>query len=116
MTTMLEETGQAFSDFVNGIKRDLYEGMFTGKQVADIEKMLLTHITILMQVYSCTPEESLKDIAEMLTEDSIASPYSFNEETGVLEKHKAIDVYKEYKAGIKASINLNPYIAQYERI
>ena len=40
MTTMLEETGQAFSDFVNGIKRDLYEGMFTGKQVADIEKML----------------------------------------------------------------------------
>lgn len=116
MRTIIDETGQAFSDFVNGIKDDLYEGMFTGNQVAEVEKMLLTRITILMQVYAYAPEDLLKDIAEALTEDSIASPYFFNEETGALEKHRAIDVYREYKAGTKANINLNPYIAQYERI
>lgn len=116
MTTLLEQTGQAFSDLVNGIKDDLYKGRFTGNQVAEVEQSLLTNITAMMYMFSDAPEESLKDIAEVLTEDSIASPYTFNEETGGLEKHRAIDVYKEYKAGIKASINLNPYIAQYERI
>ena len=116
MITMLEETGQAFSDFVNGTISDLFEGGFTGKQVADIEKMLLINITVMMHMYSDTPQESLKDVARALTEDSIVCPYTFNEETGELKRHSVIEIQREYRPGIKATINLNPYIAQYERI
>lgn len=117
MTTMLEQTGQAFSDFVRGVTEDLFDCTnLTGKQIAFVEHALLTNITAMMYMFSDTPEESLKDIARVLSEDSLTSLYSFNEETGGLEKFRASSVYREFEAGTKASINLNPYIAQYERI
>ncbi len=117
MKTLLEQTGQAFSDLVRGVEEDLFDCTnLTGKQITYVEHSLLTNITAMMYMFSDDPEKSLKDIARVLTEDSLTSLYSFNEETGGLEKFRASSVYREYELGTKATINLNPYIAQYERI
>ena len=112
----------SLTEFIGGVVedtiQDLFQNDYDSDYVDEIEGILLKNIVegLREQIVPQRAQDILfKRIADRLS-DAFCSCYTYNEETGTIESYYNLDIISEYRQGIKATINLNPYIAQYERI
>lgn len=112
----------SLTEFIGGIVEDTVQDLFQHDYdcdyVDEIEGILLKNIVegLREQLVPQRAQEILfNKIADRLS-DAFCSCYTYNEETGTIESHYNLDIIAEYRQGTRATINLNPYIAQYERI
>lgn len=113
----------SLTEFIGGIVedtvQDLFQNDYDSDYVDEIEGILLKNIVegLREQIVPQRAQDILfKRIADRLNECSNCTYYAYDEDSGEIESHYVLDVVDEYRQETKATINLNPYIAQYERI